>query len=32
MWEPVGEKEEVEEDDGEVDDNIDGEKIRASGE
>ena len=32
MWEPVREEEEVEEDDGEVDDDIDGEKVRASDE
>ena len=31
MWELVGEEEEVEKDDGEVDNDVDEEKVRASG-
>ena len=31
MWELVGEKEEAEEDDGEIDNDVDEEKVRASG-
>ena len=31
IWEPVGEEEKAEKDNGEVNDDVDGEKVRASG-